>query len=100
MRSLGWERCSAQRLAVEAMVLALHARHLMKKFWKSASRSTSRAIREAAGHFRPPFPVGDRDLVQMMCAMRLILPDAELVLSTREPAALRDRLVGLGNHPR
>ncbi len=28
--------------------------------------------------------------------MRLALPDAELVLSTREPADLRDHLIGLG----
>ena len=81
---------------VEATVLALHARYLMKKFWQARVSINFPRIREAAAHFRPPFPVGDRDLVQMICAMRLILPDAELVLSTREPAALRDRLVRLG----
>ena len=32
----------------------------------------------------------------MICAMRLALPDAELVLSTREPAHLRDHLLELG----
>lgn len=80
----------------EAVVMALHARHLMRKFWQSRVSINFPRIREAAGHFTPPHPVSDRDLVQMICAMRLILPDIELVLSTREPAALRDRLVGLG----
>jgi 2-iminoacetate synthase len=32
----------------------------------------------------------------MICAFRLMLPDAGLVLSTREPAWLRDNLIGLG----
>ena len=32
----------------------------------------------------------------MICAMRLVLPDAGLVLSTRESAAFRDHMMGLG----
>jgi 2-iminoacetate synthase len=32
----------------------------------------------------------------MLVALRLILPDAEMVVSTREPPDLRDRLPGLG----
>ena len=38
----------------------------------------------------------DRNLVQAICALRLFLPDAGIVLSTREPASLRDRLIPLG----
>ncbi|MGB1724982.1 MAG: hypothetical protein ACPHJZ_01570 [Limisphaerales bacterium] len=38
----------------------------------------------------------DRALVQAICALRLFLPDLGIVLSTREPAALRDRLIPLG----
>jgi 2-iminoacetate synthase len=34
--------------------------------------------------------------VQMMTALRLFLPDAGLILSTRESAQLRDHLVALG----
>ncbi len=32
----------------------------------------------------------------MLCTMRLLLPDAELVLSTRESAGFRDNMIGLG----
>jgi 2-iminoacetate synthase len=81
---------------VEATLMAMHARYLMRRFWKSRVSINFPRIREAAGHYQPKFPVNDRDLVQMISAMRLILPDVELVLSTREPAALRDHLVGLG----
>ena len=47
---------------------------------------------------RETFPhlVSDTNLVQMMLALRLCFADAGLVLSTRERAAFRDRLVDLG----
>ena len=38
----------------------------------------------------------DRELVQLVCAFRLMFPDVGLVLSTREPAKLRDGLFPLG----
>jgi 2-iminoacetate synthase len=38
----------------------------------------------------------DRDLVQLVCAFRIMFPDIGLVLSTREPARLRDGLIPLG----
>jgi 2-iminoacetate synthase len=53
-------------------------------------------MRPAEGAFSPPNPVSDTSLVQLICAMRLLLPDAGLVLSTRESAQLRDNLLPLG----
>jgi 2-iminoacetate synthase len=38
----------------------------------------------------------DRELVQLVCAFRLMFPDVGLVLSTRESARLRDGLIPLG----
>jgi 2-iminoacetate synthase len=40
--------------------------------------------------------VSDRDLAQLLCALRLFLPDLGLSLSTREAPALRDGLLQLG----
>ncbi|MDB6023630.1 MAG: thiazole biosynthesis protein ThiH, partial [Pedosphaera sp.] len=40
--------------------------------------------------------ISDRELAQLICAFRLFLPDTGLVLSTREPAKLRDGLIPLG----
>jgi 2-iminoacetate synthase len=40
--------------------------------------------------------MSDRELVQLVCAFRLMFPDVGLVLSTREPARLRDGLIPLG----
>jgi len=81
---------------VESFYLAHHAAYLMKQHWKSQVSISFPRLRPAAGGFMPEFPVSDQDLVQMICAFRLMLPDAGLVLSTREPAGLRDNLIGLG----
>ena len=81
---------------IEAYCLARHAAHLMKHCWQSQVSVSFPRLRPAAGGFQPPHPVDERELAQMICAMRLALPDAGLVLSTREPAAFRDQMIGLG----
>jgi 2-iminoacetate synthase len=81
---------------MEAILLAWHARYLTKRFWKSRIAVSFPRVNSAEGAFDPPFPVSDTHMVQMITGMRLLLPDADLVLSTREPAALRDNMVGLG----
>ena len=80
----------------EAVELALHAAYLKKKYWRSRVAVSFPRIVEAAGDFTVPHPVSDEQLVQMLAALRLVLPDAEMVISTREPAALRDQLVSCG----
>lgn len=80
----------------EAVMLAHHGRYLTRRFWQTRIAVSFPRIREAAGDYQPDFPVSDREMAQMIFAMRLILPDCELVLSTREPAWLRDNFIGLG----
>ncbi len=80
----------------EAVLLAWHARFLTKRVWRSRIAVSFPRVNPAENGFAPEHPVSDADLVQMILAMRLLLPDAELVLSTREGAELRDRLIGLG----
>ncbi len=80
----------------EALALALHGQYLQKRFWRSRVAFSFPRLRPAAGGFAPPQPASDRDLTHMIVALRLAFPDAEIVISTREPAALRDRLAPLG----
>jgi 2-iminoacetate synthase len=80
----------------EAYYLAMHGRALTREFWRSRVAVSFPRIRQNAGGNAAIHQVTDRDLLQMICVTRLALPDAELVLSTREPAELRDRLMGLG----
>lgn len=80
----------------EALAVALHGRYLTKRFWRSRVAVSFPRIRPAEGGFQPAQPASDRALAHMVIAGRLALPDAEIVVSTRESAALRDRLIGLG----
>ncbi len=79
----------------EAVALALHALWLQKHHWQTQVCVSFPRLRDAPGGFRPPAPVSDRDIVQLACALRLLLPDAGLVLSTREAPAFRDGLAPL-----
>ncbi len=81
---------------VEGAFVGLHAAYLVHRYWKSSVSISFPRLRPAAGGFQPPFPVSDDQMVHLMCALRLWLPDAGLVLSTREPAAFRDNLLPLG----
>jgi 2-iminoacetate synthase len=53
-------------------------------------------LRPAAGGFRPLFSMTDRELAQLVCALRVSFPQVGIVLSTREGASLRDSLASLG----
>jgi 2-iminoacetate synthase len=80
----------------EAISLAAHAEYLLRHCWKAQLTVSLPRLRPCAGEFQPPAPMSERDLVQLVCALRLLLPDAGLVLSTRESARLRDGLIPLG----
>ncbi|GAC1543419.1 MAG: 2-iminoacetate synthase ThiH [Acidimicrobiales bacterium] len=80
----------------EAIALAGHAAALTHRWWRAEVSVSLPRLRPAAGGFEPADPVGDRDFVQLLCALRIVLPDVGISMSTREPAALRDALVPLG----
>ena len=81
---------------LEALAVAAHADYLLKNCWKSQLTISLPRLRPCAGEFQPLTHIADRELVQLVCAFRLMFPDAGLVLSTREPAKLRDGLIPLG----
>jgi 2-iminoacetate synthase len=80
----------------EALSVAAHADYLLRNCWKAAITISLPRLRPCAGEFQPLTHLGDRDLVQLVCAFRLMFPDVGLVLSTREPAKLRNGLIPLG----
>jgi 2-iminoacetate synthase len=80
----------------EALSLGAHARALMKRWWRCEVSVALPRLRPAAGGYEPADPVGDAELVQLLCALRLTMPDVGVTLSTRESAQLRDGLVPLG----
>jgi len=80
----------------EAICVAAHAEYLLRQCWKAQLTISLPRLRPCAGEFEPLTHMADRDLTQLICAFRVMFPDVGLVLSTREPAKLRDGLIPLG----
>lgn len=80
----------------EAIALAAHAEQLLRKCWMAQLTISIPRLRPAAGEFAPLVHVTDREMVQLVCALRLTFPEIGIVLSTRESSRLRDGLIPLG----
>jgi 2-iminoacetate synthase len=81
---------------IEALAMAEHAAYLMKKYWRSQiSFSFPRICPATNVQSEWPHLVSDRNMVQMMLALRLCFADAGIVLSTRETPDFRDNLMNL-----
>jgi len=74
----------------------LHALYLARKFWRTQIAISFPRICPTEGGFAPMSLVSDRQLTQFICAARLLIPDAGLILSTRESETLRNHLLPLG----
>jgi 2-iminoacetate synthase len=80
----------------EAIALAAHLEYLLKHCWQAQISVSLPRLRPAAGGFRPLFSLTDRELAQLVCALRISFPQVGIVLSTRERSSFRDSLVHLG----
>ncbi|MEY2536486.1 MAG: 2-iminoacetate synthase [Verrucomicrobiota bacterium] len=80
----------------DATALAAHLEYLFRHCWQAQISVSLPRLRPAAGEYQPLFSVTDRELAQLVCALRITFPEVGIVLSTRERAVLRDALVSLG----
>jgi 2-iminoacetate synthase len=80
----------------EAVAVAAHARFLMRRYWRTQVTVSVPRLRPSAAGWQPEVPVVDRELVQLICALRLLLPDAGIVISAREAPTFRDGLFRIG----
>jgi 2-iminoacetate synthase len=80
----------------EAISLARHIEFLLRRCWRSQLTVAFPRLRPAAGGFQPLTTLSDRELIQLVCAFRVTFPQVGIVLSTREPAWLRNLLAHLG----
>jgi len=76
----------------DVLAVARHAVWLQREYWRTEVTVSLPRIKSSASGFQPAVPVSDAEYVQALCALRLAAPEAGIVLSTREPAALRDGL--------
>ncbi len=76
--------------------IALHLSYLEKQYWKSRYSISFPRLRPNAGGFQPNMEISDRELLQVICAFRLLNQEVELSLSTRETQNFRDNIFKLG----
>ncbi len=83
---------------LETLALAEHGNFLIKKYWQSHISFSFPRLRPAFDVPSEQFEhlLSDKNLVQMITALRLCFADVSLTLSTREPAELRNHLIKLG----
>ena len=83
---------------LETLALAEHVNYLIKRYWQCRVSISFPRLRPARDVDKGQFKhlVSDKNLVQMITALRLCFADVGLVISTREPAELRDRLIEIG----
>jgi 2-iminoacetate synthase len=77
----------------EAASLAAHAIYLHKRCWQSKIQFSFPRITPISDGFQPPAPVGEAELEQLMLAFRIVFPESDMTISTRERAEFRDRMV-------
>ncbi len=76
----------------ELMWMVAQAKNLTERFPLTGISFSLPRIRVAPLGFQPPFPVSDELFIRFYCALRLLFPHAELVLSTRETEEMRNTL--------
>jgi len=80
----------------DSFFTALHHQYLKKKYWQTKYSISFPRLRPFSGGLEPKVEMKDNDLVQLICAFRLLDEDLELSISTRESEVFRNNIVQLG----
>ena len=80
----------------DSFYTAMHLGYLEKYFWKTKFSLSFPRLRPFTGGFEPNSIISSKDLLQLMCAYRLLNEHVEISLSTRESAFYRDHVMKLG----
>lgn len=80
----------------EVFFLGLHAKYLQDNYPDLEIGVSLPRIRPQAGDFSVPFQVTDKNIVQILVALRIFLPRIGIALSTRENSEFRNNLIPLG----
>lgn len=81
---------------VDSFFNALHIDYLQKTYWQTKYSVSFPRLRPAEGVIVPNFVMGDRDLLQLICAYRIWNEDLEISISTRENETFRNHIISLG----
>ncbi|RIH71431.1 thiamine biosynthesis protein ThiH [Vibrio splendidus] len=85
----------------DCFFVAAHLDYLERTYWQTRYSISFPRLRpcegvDSGGGLQPKSIMNDKQLVQLICAYRLLNPEVELSLSTRESATFRDNVLPLG----
>lgn len=80
----------------DCFYVASHLSYLEQTYWRTRYSISFPRIRPCEGSIEPKSVMSDKQLVQLICAYRLLNPEVELSLSTRESESFRDNVLPLG----
>ena len=85
----------------DCFFVAAHLDYLERTYWQTRYSISFPRLRpceggDGNGGLQPKSVMNDKQLVQLICAYRLLNPEVELSLSTRESATFRDNVLPLG----
>ncbi|MBW3131032.1 2-iminoacetate synthase ThiH [Hymenobacter profundi] len=80
----------------DSFYTALHLDYLERTYWQTKYSLSFPRLRPAEGLLQPKVEMSDRELVQLICAYRLLNEEVELSISTRETPTFRDNIIRLG----
>ena len=84
----------------EALALCAHLEYLYRNCWKAQFTIAFPRMRPYAGNYEyqpdPELYLPDKSFVRLIAVFRLLFPQVGIVVSTREPAPLRDAIATLG----
>ncbi len=81
---------------VDSFYTATHLKYLQKNYWKTKYSISFPRLRPHQGEVQPKVEMTDSDLVQLICAYRLLDEDVELSMSTRESETFRNNIIKIG----
>lgn len=81
----------------DAFAVGMHAYLLQRKYPRAEISFSCPRLRPIAGGggVKPADKVGERELLQILCAYRLFMPYAGITVSTRERAGFRDNVMDI-----
>jgi 2-iminoacetate synthase len=80
----------------DSFFAALHLDYLEKKYWQTRYSISFPRLRPFSGGLAPKVEMKDKELVQLICAFRILNEAVELSLSTRESEKFRNHIIRLG----
>lgn len=81
---------------LDSLYTAMHLLYMEKHYWQSKYSISLPRLRPNVGGWEPKDPISDKQMIQLIAAYRLLSPQVDISVSTRESSAFRDMAMHLG----